>query len=676
MPTRILLATIGHSFQVVPEIVAALAPGRCPLYDQHPLPQALQRLRADCGVEDIDELWCIASGGSLPQLEIVEAWNRLLPKPLILRRWVVGETTRVDSDAEIERLRETIYRAALQASQTGQLICSLAGGRKTMSADLQRAASLVGCAGLLHIAAPEPLPPELRCTDPVFWTQPLSAELSAGLIPVFLGRHRRAEALDLSPAIHFKDYPQCGADDSLVAAIDQRINSAQQLLHNYLHELSESERLPNWRQLYRLPPADVERLRTTRLSAEHAELIRALPKAELHCHLGGLPTLEDQRLIGAAVWSHLAPVRRDLAISQVQAWLRSAWPEDWPQQLRAPGADRAARSAALLCNASDPSLQEALYPANVRRLGLATSMGFAAYERPGELSGSAVLGEQVALPSYADAVRRYSSRENLRYLELRGSPHKYAAEPALWLKWLADFRTALPDDPDCQYRFLWVADRRVPKQAAEIAETAVKALTQLPGFLVGIDLAGDETHSSESMQDLARSFVPVHRACLPITIHAGEGEAPENIWQAAYALHADRIGHGLTLPQKPELMTRFRNRGLALELCPTSNREVVGYFDPHIASSAGLENYPLRKLLDAGIAVTLNSDNPGISRTGLSHEFLTAARMVPISLWEALALSHQAFRHAFLDADERQTLIAKADHATFEAVAGWLEHTR
>ena len=61
---------------------------------------------------------------------------------------------------------------------------------------------------------------------------------------------------------------------------------------------------------------------------------------------------------------------------------------------------------------------------------------------------------------------------------------------------------------------------------------------------------------------------------------AGEGESPENIWQAAYHLHADRIGHGLTLTANPQLAARFRDRGICLELCPSSNREVVGFADP------------------------------------------------------------------------------------------------
>lgn len=105
--------------------------------------------------------------------------------------------------------------------------------------------------------------------------------------------------------------------------------------------------------------------------------------------------------------------------------------------------------------------------------------------------------------------------------------------------------------------------------------------------MLGLDLAGDEgTHNPA---DLASGFAPAFADCMPVTIHAGECEAAENIWQAAYHLHADRIGHGLTLAANPQLAARFRDRGICLTLCPSSNREVVGIFLPAAAREALLK---------------------------------------------------------------------------------------
>ena len=112
-----------------------------------------------------------------------------------------------------------------------------------------------------------------------------------------------------------------------------------------------------------------------------------------------------------------------------------------------------------------------------------------------------------------------------------------------------------------------------------------------------------------------------------ITIHAGEGEQAESIWQAAYLLHADRIGHGLTLNDNQELAERFRNRGVCLELCPTSNVEVVGYNVPDDSMTKRYPRYPLMQLWRKGLPLTLCTDNPGISRTTITKEYLKASAM-------------------------------------------------
>jgi adenosine deaminase len=196
---------------------------------------------------------------------------------------------------------------------------------------------------------------------------------------------------------------------------------------------------------------------------------------------------------------------------------------------------------------------------------------------------------------------------------------------------------------------------------------AVAARAQLQDFVLGLDLAGDE--GTRQPEELARHFTPAFRDCLRITIHAGEGESAENIWQAAYHLHADRIGHGLTILDNPRLTERFRDRGVCLELCPTSNREVVGFRDPAVPESEGLRAYPLRGLLAAGLPLAICTDNPGISRTTLADELLAAARMGGgLSLWETLGIIRAGFLHPFLPAPVRERLLARADLEVFHCL--------
>jgi adenosine deaminase len=96
---------------------------------------------------------------------------------------------------------------------------------------------------------------------------------------------------------------------------------------------------------------------------------------------------------------------------------------------------------------------------------------------------------------------------------------------------------------------------------------------------------------------------------------------------------------------------------------------VVGFRDPAHAATAGLPVYPLRTLWDAGLPLTLCTDNPGISRTTLADEYLTAARMVDgLSLWDALAMMRQGFVHAFLPGAEREILLKQADSRIYRTV--------
>ncbi len=450
---------------------------------------------------------------------------------------------------------------------------------------------------------------------------------------------------------------------------------------NFLASIASDEHHENWRTLYRLPPATISALRRTKLAPAHLQWLQSLPKAELHCHIGGCLSLEQQKEVAHAIWNACNRAEQASALRCIDPLLQQAqWSWDWPDTLKegsAPPAERACRSAALLLHASDEQLERNLFDVTQPRVALKTkhAHGFAAYERPGELTGSAVLGHPAALAPYAAAIVQQARNDGVMYLELRGSPHKYCPlDPIAFLRELrqalqragaavcaADFPAAAP-----RIGFLWILDRRQTKTHAKIVKQVQQALPELNNFLLGLDLAGDETQTQP--EKLAPAFVPAFEECLPITIHAGEGEEAENIWQAAYHLHADRIGHGLTLADHEQLAARFRDRDICLELCPSSNREVIGFRDPDFPESADCNIYPLRTLLDKGIPLTLCTDNPGISRTTLSGEYLAAARMAEggLTQWESLSLIRQGFLHAFLPAAEREKLLKTADKKIFK----------
>jgi|DewCreStandDraft_4_1066084.scaffolds.fasta_scaffold28651_2 adenosine deaminase len=691
---NLLVCTLGASWAVVPEVFGFVAPDVLDLYAFHPRRAELASLRAAHALASPDELWIVTTEGAqtAQSLARLREWWRCLGEPRPLRVWTAAGTDQLASQAECEHIRELTLRVVMLAAERcasgGALQLSLAGGRKTMSADLQSAGALFGAHAWLHVVGPEPLPEPLRrAEDVALFAKPLAPALAVAVTPLVVGRGRRNELLDVerdgrrvdsaffplplaAPELAWALPPEGAA---LAAEIEQRLREGSRLLGNFLGAVARTEPRENWKSLYRLAPSEIDRLRRIRLNVEHRDWLRRLPKADLHRHLGGCLELAQQRRVARAIWESLTARERDEAMRTVRPLLNDEgdWPWDWPMRLA--GAQRAACAAALLVEASDAALAHNLWGVTEPRVALVrrSPHGFAAYERPGELTGSAVLSHAAALEPYAAAVVEQARQEGLAYVELRGSPHKYRPQdPAGFVRDLqqALSRAASGGQGAVRFGFVWILDRRQRDGMAGAIEQAVQAHRRFPGFLLGLDLAGAE--GTQRPQELTPHFLPAFRECLRITIHAGEGESAENIWEAAYHLHADRIGHGLTLLDNPALAARFRDRGICLELCPTSNREVVGFADPAVAATGGLPEYPLRPMLDAGLPLALCTDNPGISRTTLADEFLVAARMGGgLTLWEALALVRAGFAHSFLPASARERLLAELEQSVFQAVA-------
>jgi adenosine deaminase len=685
---NLLVCTLGASWAVVPEVFGFLAPAVLDLYAHHPQREALAALRAQHALAAPGELWIVTTEGeqTAASLARLRAWWQQLGAPLPLRVWSAAGTDQLATQAECDHIRELTLRVVMCAAERcrdGQLVLSLAGGRKTMSADLQSAGAIFGAHAWLHVVGPEPLPEPLRrAQDAQLFARPLPAELAGAVTPLVVGRGSRNELLDIEldgrrvdatafplplaePALSWP-LPADGA--ALAAEIDRRLREGSRLFGNFLGALARGQPRENFRSLYRLPPARIDELRRTPLAERHRDWLVRLPKADLHRHLGGALDLAAQRRVGRAIWEALSTRERAAALAAVRPLLEAAdWPWEWPRQIA--GAQRAACAAALLVEAADETLARNLYGVTEPRLRLKARRGFEAYERPGELTGSAVLAHPAAIEPYAAALVAQAQAEGLAYVELRGSPHKYRPDDPTGF--LRELRRALASacagvESPPQFGFVWILDRRQRDRIPAVIAQAVAARAQLEDFLLGLDLAGDE--GTRRPEELAHHFTPAFRECLRITIHAGEGEPADNIWEAAYHLHADRIGHGLTILENARLTERFRDRGMCIELCPTSNREVVGFRDPAVPESEGLPSYPLRALLDADLPLAICTDNPGISRTSLADEFLAAARMGgALTLWEALALVRAGFVHAFLPAPERERLLAGLEQIVFRA---------
>jgi len=132
----------------------------------------------------------------------------------------------------------------------------------------------------------------------------------------------------------------------------------------------------------------------------------------------------------------------------------------------------------------------------------------------------------------------------------------------------------------------------------------------LGGGVVGLDLAGDE--ANYPLDRLKEVFAFAQGAKVPYTIHAGEAAGPESI-QLALNLGASRIGHGVQAKKDAGVLRILREKGIVLEMCPTSNVQTKAV--------ASLAQHPLAEYLEQGLWVTVNTDNRTVSNTTLTKEY-------------------------------------------------------
>jgi adenosine deaminase len=141
---------------------------------------------------------------------------------------------------------------------------------------------------------------------------------------------------------------------------------------------------------------------------------------------------------------------------------------------------------------------------------------------------------------------------------------------------------------------------------------------------VGIDLAGGPAPQHRwSMGDYAPAFSAAKSADLGRTVHAGEGRPAAEIRMAVEQLHAQRVGHGLTVLDDPSVADLLRTRDITIEACPTSNW--------HVGAIPTVPDHPLPQWLNAGLKVCINTDNTLLSRTSAPLEHGRVAQMPGIT---------------------------------------------
>jgi aminodeoxyfutalosine deaminase len=185
------------------------------------------------------------------------------------------------------------------------------------------------------------------------------------------------------------------------------------------------------------------------------------------------------------------------------------------------------------------------------------------------------------------------------------------------------------------------------------SRTAAHALLHPPRALVGFGLGGIEQLRPQYRDDFRRAFREARDAGLRSVPHGGETTGPETIWEVIEGLGAERIGHGISCVQDPRLVAYLRETQIPLEVCPTSN----------VCTGAvtGLAGHPLPRMLEEGLFVTLNSDDPPMFDTTLTDEYRVAAEVFGLGRADLAALARNAVTASSLDEAERQPILDEID---------------
>ncbi|MDQ1103920.1 adenosine deaminase [Nocardioides zeae] len=256
-----------------------------------------------------------------------------------------------------------------------------------------------------------------------------------------------------------------------------------------------------------------------------------------------------------------------------------------------------------------------------------------------------------------EVAREMAEGQALRYAELTCTPYT-SVQPHLdgvgmpieaYTEALEDARVAAERDFGLVLR--WIYD--IPGESGLPAAEATLgfALDHAPAGLVGFGLGGPEI--GVPRPQFAPHFAAARAAGLRSVPHAGETTGPETVWDALRLLGAERIGHGTSAAQDPALLAHLAATGIPLEVCPSSNIAT--------RAVASLDEHPLRAFRDAGVTVTINSDDPPMFGTTLNREYGVAADLLGLDESGVADLARAAVRASFADDGTKARVLAEID---------------
>jgi adenosine deaminase len=339
------------------------------------------------------------------------------------------------------------------------------------------------------------------------------------------------------------------------------------------------------------------------------ELLHALPKTDLHCHLDGSLRL-----------------RTMLELAQEQG-------------IRLPADDEEGLARAMKIGQRHGSLEEYLKSFDITL---------------------SVLQTEAALYRAAYELAIDAAAENCRLIEVRYAPVLHlqkGLKPTVVVEAVLEGLRAATRETGILAGVLVCGIRNMsPDTSLRLAELSVAYKNR---GVLGFDLAGAE-HGNPA-KDHQQAFQLILNNNINCTVHAGEAYGPPSIAQALHYCGAHRIGHGVRLREDGDLLNYVNDHRIPIECCPSSNVQT--------GAVADMASHPFKFYLDFGIRVTINTDNRLITDTSVSKELAIVSRQFGLRTSDIRNILVAGFKSAFLTFHDRAQLVRKAQAEMDEVIA-------
>lgn len=259
-----------------------------------------------------------------------------------------------------------------------------------------------------------------------------------------------------------------------------------------------------------------------------------------------------------------------------------------------------------------------------------------------------VLASEEILERLAFEVCEDAFNDGIRILELRYAPtfisdgHKNLTFEKIHSAFLKGIQKAKSQFP-MAVGLICILQRNL---ALAKVDTVTQFAIENKKTFLALDLADNE--EGFEPKPFAPYFEAARKAGLRTTIHSGEApnkNSTQWILDSIQILGAERIGHGVQAIQSKEVMDLLKNKNIPLEVCPYSNYLTQAFKD-HSA-------HPLKKLIDYGVPVTLNSDDPGMFASTLTDDYLIAHQYQNLTLEDFNRCNQIAYKHSFISESEK-----------------------